>query len=111
MIAGVRYAAANEWQVTVRAGGHSWSVWSVRDDALLIDLGRFTDIAYDPASGIAVVGPAVRGGADLDPFLAARGRFFNRPLPDRRPGRIPAAGRDGLELPWLGLGSRIDRRH
>jgi FAD/FMN-containing dehydrogenase len=91
VIAGVRYAAAREWQVTVRAGGHSWSVWSVRDDALLIDLGRFTDIDYDPDTGIAVVGPAVRGGADLDPFLAARGRFFNG-------GHCPTVGLGGFLL-------------
>ena len=58
------------------SGGHSWAAWSVRDDALLIDLGGLRDIAYDPATGIAAVRPAVRGGTELAPYLAARGRAF-----------------------------------
>ena len=37
--------------VSVRAGGHSWAAWSVRDDALLIDLGAMREMAYDPATG------------------------------------------------------------
>ena len=39
VVAGVRLAADRGLQVSVRAGGHSWAAWSVRDDALLIDLG------------------------------------------------------------------------
>ena len=39
MVDGVRLARERGWQVSVRAGGHSWAGWSVRDDALLIDLG------------------------------------------------------------------------
>ena len=31
--------ASEGWKVSVRSGGHSWAAWSVRDDALLIDLG------------------------------------------------------------------------
>lgn len=74
--AGVRLARAAGWPVAVRSGGHSWAAWSVRDGALLIDLGRLDGIDYDPASGIAVVGPATRGGLDLDPVLRAHGRAF-----------------------------------
>ena len=36
---GVRLARERGWQVAVRSGGHSWAQWSVRDDALVIDLG------------------------------------------------------------------------
>ena len=32
VIAGVRLAAANGWQVSVRSGGHSWAAWSVHED-------------------------------------------------------------------------------
>ena len=60
----------------MRSGGHSWAAWSVRDDALLIDLGGLRDIRYDPATGIAAVRPAVRGGTELAPYLAAQGRAF-----------------------------------
>jgi FAD/FMN-containing dehydrogenase len=76
VVAGVRLARARGWPVSVRSGGHSWAAWSVRDDALLIDLGGLRDIRYDPATGIAAVRPAVRGGTELAPYLAARGRAF-----------------------------------
>ena len=60
VIAGVRLAAERGWTVSVRSGGHSWAVWSLRDDALLIDLGAMRDLAYDPASGVVSARPAVR---------------------------------------------------
>ena len=76
MVEGVRLAGERGWPVSVRSGGHSWAAWSLRDDALLIDLGGLRDLAYDPASGVVSARPAVRGGLDLAPFLAERGRAF-----------------------------------
>jgi FAD/FMN-containing dehydrogenase len=76
IVTGVRLARAEGWRVSVRSGGHSWAAWSVRDGALLIDLGGLRDIEYDAATGVAAVRPAVQGGAELAPFLAARGRAF-----------------------------------
>ena len=76
VIAGVRLAAERGWTVSVRSGGHSWAVWSLRDDALLIDLGAMRDMAYEPASGVVSARPAVQGGLELAPFLAERGRAF-----------------------------------
>jgi FAD/FMN-containing dehydrogenase len=76
VIAGVRLAAERGWTVSVRSGGHSWAAWSLRDDALLIDLGRLRDIGYEPATGVVSVRPAVPGGLELAPFLAERGRAF-----------------------------------
>ena len=76
LVAGVRWARERGLRVSVRAGGHSWAVWSVRDDALLIDLGELRDMHYDPGSGVATVRPAVRGGTELAPFLASHGRAF-----------------------------------
>jgi FAD/FMN-containing dehydrogenase len=76
VIDGVRLAGERGWQVSVRSGGHSWAGWSVRDDALLIDLGDMRDIALDPDTGIAAARPAVKGGLELAPFLEARGRTF-----------------------------------
>jgi FAD/FMN-containing dehydrogenase len=89
--AGVRLAQAEGLQVAVRAGGHSWAAWSLRDDTLLIDLAAFTAMSYDDDTGVAAVGPAVRGGVDLDPFLAARGRFFAG-------GHCPTVGLGGFLL-------------
>jgi FAD/FMN-containing dehydrogenase len=89
--AGVRLAAAEGWQVAVRAGGHSWDAWSLREDTLLIDLARFTGMSYDPDIGIVTAGPAVRGGRDLDPYLARYGRFF-------AVGHSPTVGLGGFLL-------------
>jgi FAD/FMN-containing dehydrogenase len=76
VVEGVKLAAREGWRVSVRSGGHSWAVWSVRDDALLIDLGLMKDMTFDPATGVATANPAVRGGMDLAPFLDAHGRMF-----------------------------------
>jgi FAD/FMN-containing dehydrogenase len=76
VVAGVRLAAREGWKVSVRSGGHSWAVWSVRDDALLIDLGAMKDMTFDALTGVATANPAVRGGMDLAPFLDAHGRMF-----------------------------------
>ncbi len=89
--AGVRLARRNGWQVAVRAGGHSWAAWSLRENTLLIDLAEFTDISYDEDRGVVTAGPAVRGGTDLDPFLAERGRFFPG-------GHCPTVGLGGFLL-------------
>ncbi|WP_017236979.1 FAD-binding oxidoreductase [Streptomyces sp. SS] len=89
--AGVRLAAAEGWKVAVRSGGHSWPAWSLREDALLVDLALFTRMAYDPADATVAVGPAVRGGLDLDPYLAEHGRFFSV-------GHSPTVGMGGFLL-------------
>jgi hypothetical protein len=89
--AGVRFAAAEGLQAAVRAGGHSWAAWSLRGETLLIDLAAFTGMSYDEATGTVTVGPAVRGGVDLDPFLAERGRFFAG-------GHCPTVGLGGFLL-------------
>src|SRR4029077_3797287 len=62
-----------------------------RDDALLIDLGGLNRLDYDEASGVVVAGPAVRGGLDLAPFLAERGRAFPG-------GHCPSVGLGGYLL-------------
>jgi FAD/FMN-containing dehydrogenase len=101
IVEGVRLARRNGWSVSVRSGGHSWAAWSVRDDALLIDLGLLRDIDFDEASGIVSARPAVMGGDELDPFLEARGRFFNG-------GHCPSVGIGGFLLQggqgWLARG-------
>jgi FAD/FMN-containing dehydrogenase len=101
IVAGVRLARANGWSVSVRSGGHSWAAWSVRDNALLIDLGGLRDVEYDDATGVVSARPAVMGGDELDPFLEERGRFFNG-------GHCPSVGIGGFLLQggqgWLARG-------
>jgi FAD/FMN-containing dehydrogenase len=89
--AGLHLARAEGLKVAVRSGGHSWPAWSLRDDTLLIDLAAFTAMRYDDETGIVTAGPAVRGGLDLDPFLAAHDRFFAT-------GHCPTVGIGGFLL-------------
>jgi FAD/FMN-containing dehydrogenase len=91
VIEGVRLAAERGWPVSVRAGGHSWAAWSLRDDALLIDLGGMRDISYQPTTGVVAVRPAVKGGLELAPYLAERGRAFPG-------GHCPSVGVGGFLL-------------
>jgi FAD/FMN-containing dehydrogenase len=88
---GVRLAAEHGWTVAVRAGGHSWAAWSVREGGLLIDLGALRDIAYDERTHVVSAGPATKGGEELSPFLEERGRFFNG-------GHCPTVGIGGFLL-------------
>lgn len=76
IVEGVRLAKARGWKVGMRSGGHSFPVWGVRDDALLIDLGGFKEMSLDEESGIASVTPSVQGGAELGVYLKQFGRFF-----------------------------------
>jgi FAD/FMN-containing dehydrogenase len=91
VVLGVRLARERGWKVAVRSGGHSWPQWSVRDDALVIDLADLQELTYDPATGIATASPAVKGGLVLDPFLAEHDRFFPG-------GHCPTVGIGGFLL-------------
>lgn len=91
VVAGVELAGERGWQVAVRAGGHSWAAWSVRDETLLVDLAGLHEYDYDDATGIASATPSVKGGAELAPYLASLGRFFNG-------GHCPPVGIGGFLL-------------
>jgi FAD/FMN-containing dehydrogenase len=91
VIAGVRLAREAGLKVSVRAGGHSWAAWSLRDDALLIDLGEMREMGYDPATGIATASPGLKGGVEFTPFLTGHGRAFTG-------GHCPGVGLGGFLL-------------
>jgi FAD/FMN-containing dehydrogenase len=91
VVLGVRLARERGWQVAVRSGGHSWAQWSVRTDALVIDLGALREMEYDDTTGIVSASPAVQGGSELAPYLAERGRFFPG-------GHCPTVGIGGFLL-------------
>ncbi len=75
VIAGVRLARKIGVTVSVRSGGHSWAAWSVRENALLIDLGGMCEMELDIENKIVTVNPGVSGG-ELNPFLKPFGLFF-----------------------------------
>lgn len=80
-------------RVSVRSGGHSWAGWSVRDDAVCVDLGALpggkhsssasTDgtgkegqgLEYDPRTRILSCPPSATGRV-ANAFLATKGRMF-----------------------------------
>ena len=91
VVLGVRLARQRGWQVAVRSGGHSWAQWSIRDEALVVDLSGLHEIEYDAQTGIVTASPAVKGGLELAPYLAERGRFFVG-------GHCPSVGIGGFLL-------------
>jgi FAD/FMN-containing dehydrogenase len=76
IVEGVRLARDRGWKVAIRAGGHSFPAWSVRDGVLLIDLGAFRETAFDESTGIVSVTPAVTCG-ELNAYLSGYGRFVS----------------------------------
>lgn len=62
-------------RVSVRSGGHSWAAWSVRDDAILIDLGNYKQLDVDITNRIAIASPSTTGRA-LNTYLESKGFMF-----------------------------------
>lgn len=73
--AAVELAIREGCRVSVRSGGHSWAAWSVREDAVLIDLGQMKDLEYNDATKIVSCSPNYTGRA-LNDFLKTKGRMF-----------------------------------
>jgi FAD/FMN-containing dehydrogenase len=76
VISAVKLANREGYKIAIRAGGHSWAAWSVRDEGILLDLRDLKNIKFNKKTKVAQVQPAVKGGAELNPFLKEFGRFF-----------------------------------
>ncbi|MDZ7879943.1 MAG: FAD-binding protein [Saprospiraceae bacterium] len=87
----VKLANTEGYKIATRAGGHSWAVWSVRDEAILIDLKYFNKIKLNKKNKIVQVQPAVKGGLELNPFLKKQGLMFAG-------GHCPTVGVGGFLL-------------
>jgi FAD/FMN-containing dehydrogenase len=70
----VKLAVARNCRISVRAGGHSYAAWSVRDDVMLVDMGDYHECEIDE-DGVARVSPSLTG-RELHDFLGERGRVF-----------------------------------
>ncbi|KAI3321194.1 FAD-binding domain-containing protein [Xylariaceae sp. AK1471] len=77
-------------RISVRSGGHSWAAWSVRQDAILIDLGNLRHMTYDERTKVVSCSPSVTG-EELNNFLKAEGRMFAG-------GHCPEVGLGGFLL-------------
>ena len=65
----VRFARANDLRVSIRGGGHNWSAASLRDGALMIDLGGMNRLQIDPGARRASIQPGVSGGVLVEAAL------------------------------------------
>lgn len=90
IVEAVRLAVEQSCRVSVRSGGHSWAAWSVRDDAILIDLGRYEHIHLDQSRKWVSVSPSTTGRV-LNAFLNAQGLMFAG-------GHCPDVGLGGFML-------------
>ncbi|KAF2648381.1 FAD binding domain protein [Lophiostoma macrostomum CBS 122681] len=71
----VQVARERDLRVSVRSGGHSWAAWSVRNGAILIDLGKYKHIELDEKTGVVSVSPSTTGNM-LNTFLRQKGLLF-----------------------------------
>ncbi len=76
VVEAVKLANTEGYKIAIRAGGHSWAAWSVRDEGILLDLKHFNKIEFDETTNIVKAQPAVKGGMELNPFLKEYGQFF-----------------------------------
>lgn len=75
IVEAVKLANELNCRISVRSGGHSWAAWSVRDNAILIDLGRWKHIALDEDAGIVTVSPSTTGRI-ANAYLSKLGYMF-----------------------------------
>lgn len=90
IVEAVKLARKKQLRVSVRSGGHSWAAWSVRDNAILIDLGKFKFVELDEANSIVKVSPSTTGRI-LNEYLVPRGLMFGG-------GHCPDVGLGGFLL-------------
>lgn len=75
IIQAVKFARDAGMKIAVRGGGHSWVGFSLRDDSLLIDLGRLNKVSIDREARIARIQPAITS-QQLNRVLEAEGLAF-----------------------------------
>src|SRR6266851_2465406 len=87
VVLAIDFARAAGVRVAVRGGGHSWVGFPLRDDSLLIDLGRLKEVSIDREARIARIQPAITG-KELNRVLADVGLAF----PVGHCGAVPMSG-------------------
>ncbi|PKY08449.1 FAD-binding domain-containing protein [Aspergillus campestris IBT 28561] len=90
VIAAVQLAIKLQVKVAVRSGGHSFEVWSVQDDSILIDLGDYKGVEIRPAEGTLTATPSTTS-KEINELLAVHGMFFPS-------GHCPDVGLGGFLL-------------
>lgn len=104
IIDAAKLAAQRNCRIAVRAGGHSFPVWSLHDRSLLIDLGAFNVLEVDEENRVAKVSPSITSKNLNDVLIKKHGLMFPG-------GHCPDVGLGGFLLQGgMGWNCRV-RRH
>ncbi|PLB44419.1 FAD-binding domain-containing protein [Aspergillus steynii IBT 23096] len=76
IIAAIKLALQCNCRIAVRAGGHSFPVWSVQDHSILLDLGNFKVLEVDEAARSAKVSPSITSKELNDVLIEKHGLMF-----------------------------------
>lgn len=76
VLTATKLAELHNCRIAVRSGGHSFPVWSVQDDSILIDLGGFKVLDVDEEKRIAKVSPSVTSKELNDALIEKHGLMF-----------------------------------
>lgn len=75
VVQAVKLAIEKSSRISIRSSGHSWAAWSIRDNAILVDLKNYYEMSLDEGTGIVRVSPSTTSG-ELNAFLLPKGRMF-----------------------------------
>lgn len=104
VVQAVQLAIQLNCRVSVRSGGHSWAVWSVRNEAILIDLGQMKHVELDEKTMVVSVSPSTTGSV-LNRYLSERSLMFCG-------GHCPDVGLGGFLLQGgMGWNCRVRPAH
>ena len=70
VVEGVRLARDRGWKVAIRAGGHSFPAWSLREDGLVMDLGGLRRALSTRAPASSASHPPLRAANSMPTCLA-----------------------------------------
>ena len=68
-------AAAENWPVAVKAGGHSFEGFCLNDDGVVVTVSPMREMQLDPKTGILTAGAGCRL-EEVNQFLLPKGRFL-----------------------------------
>lgn len=75
VVSAIQLAITHNSRIAVRAGGHSFPVWSLQDDSILIDLGEWRECTVDRAQRTAAVTPGVTS-QEINDVSGTQGLMF-----------------------------------
>lgn len=82
IVEAVQLARKEGVRISLRSGGHSFAVWSVRDNSILLDLGDYHVVEVNAEKQEACVSPGTRSNLDLELMQKYRLMFGGGHCPD-----------------------------